>query len=480
MNAIMAGVIGYILIQFLIGALVARQISTETDYINAGRRLGSVVGAFTVFATWFGAEVIVGTSGSVYEQGLKGAEFDPFGYALSLFIAGFVFAAALWRRGLTTFADFFRDRFGTLTERLVVILLVPGSIFWAAAQIRAFGQVVSAVSATDVTIAITFAAVVVSAYTALGGLMADAITDLFQGIAVIVGLLVLAFLASSQLGGFSQSLASLSSERFDLSVAGGGAGWAERFEHWLVPICGTVVAIELVSRILGCRSAEVAARATMAGAGLYLAVGLIPVYLGLIGPSLLPGIAEEHLEQVVPRLAEQLMPSLLYVVFAGAVISAILSTVDSTLIAAASLLSHNVIMELAGNPSERTRLIAVRACVVALTLVAYALAMKAASIRDLVEIAAAFGSSGVVVCLVFGLFTGFGNQPSAVAALVTGAGVWGAATLSGATSTPYTFALIASVLAYLALACLPAATSAHRAVERSVRIDEQTQFNHID
>ncbi len=91
--------------------------------------MGPVVGAFTVFATWFGAEVIVGTSGSVYEQGLRGAEFDPFGYALSLFIAGFVFAAALWRPGLTAFADFIRDRFGTLTERLVVILLVPGSIF---------------------------------------------------------------------------------------------------------------------------------------------------------------------------------------------------------------------------------------------------------------------------------------------------------------------------------------------------------------
>lgn len=450
MNAIMAGVIGYILIQFLIGAIVSRRISTESDYINAGRRLGPIVGAFTVFATWFGAEVIVGTSGSVYEQGLKGAEFDPFGYALSLFIAGFIFAAALWRRGLTTFADFFRDRFGTLTERLVVVLLVPGSIFWAAAQIRAFGQVVSAVSAIDVTIAITFAAIVVSAYTVLGGLMADAITDVVQGLAVIVGLVVLAVLAAGEVGGFSVSIAAIPMERFDVTT--GAAGWGERLEHWLVPICGTVVAIELISRILGCRSAEVAARATMAGAGLYLVVGLIPVYLGLIGPSIMPGLSADSLEQVVPLMAEKLMPDLLYVVFAGAIISAILSTVDSTLIAAASLLSHNVVMELAGNPSERTRLLAVRACVVVLTVVAYALAMTATSIRDLVEIAAAFGSSGVVVCLVFGLFTRLGGQVSALAALVTGAGVWGLATLTDVTPTPYTYALGAAFLAYLFLA----------------------------
>lgn len=452
MNAVMAGVIGYILIQFLIGALVSRQISTEGDYINAGRRLGPVIGAFTVFATWFGAEVIVGTSGSVYEQGLKGAEFDPFGYAVSLFIAGSIFAAALWRRGLTTFADFFRDRFGTATERLVVILLVPGSIFWAAAQIRAFGQVVSAVSETDVTIAITFAAIVVSAYTVLGGLMADAITDLVQGVAVIIGLVLLAALAASAVGGFAASLVVIPAERLDISVATDGAGWGERIEHWLIPICGTVVAIELVSRILGCRSAEVAARATMAGAALYLAVGLIPVYLGLIGPAILPGLAADNLEQLVPQMAERLMPGVLYIVFAGAIISAILSTVDSTLIAAASLLSHNVLMELAGNPGERTRLLAVRASVVVLTIVAYFLAMSATSIRNLVEVAAAFGSSGVVVCLVFGLFTRFGGQTSALAALLTGAGVWGAATLTDVTTTPYTFALCAAVAAYVLLA----------------------------
>lgn len=465
----MAGVIGYILLQFVIGALVSRRISTESDYINAGRRLGPVIGAFTVFATWFGAEVIVGTSGSVYEQGLRGAEFDPFGYALSLFVAGAVFAAALWRRGLITFADFFRDRFGTLTERLVVVLLVPGSIFWAAAQIRAFGQVVSAVSDTDVTIAISLAAVVVSAYTVLGGLMADAITDFVQGIAVIVGLLVLAALAAAAAGGFSHSLASLPAERLDLLATGEGTTWAERLEHWLVPVCGTVVAIELVSRILGCRSAEVAARATMAGAGLYLAVGLIPVYLGLIAPGLLPGLPADQLEQVVPQLAERLMPSLLYVVFAGAVISAILSTVNSTLIAAASLLSHNVIMELAGHPSEHTRLVAVRASVVALTLVAYALAMTATSIRDLVEIAAAFGSSGVVVCLVFGLFSRFGGQPSALAALLTGAGVWAGATLAALTRTPYTLALLAAILAYVAFARVSRSATAIARSNRTAR-----------
>jgi len=67
-------------------------------------------------------------------------------------------------------------------------------------------------------------------------------------------------------------------------------------------------------------------------------------------------------------------------------------------------------------------------------------------------VTAAFGSSGVVVCLVFGLFTRFGGQTSALAALLTGAGVWGAGTLTDLTTTPYSFALCAAVAAYVLLA----------------------------
>ncbi|MBL8566100.1 MAG: sodium:solute symporter family protein [Hyphomicrobiaceae bacterium] len=458
MNAVMAGVVGYIALQFLIGALVSRHISTESDYIVAGRRIGPVLGAFTVFATWFGAEVIVGTSGEVYAHGLKGAQFDPFGYAVALLLSGIVVAAALWRQDITTFADFFRKRFGPTAERMVVVLLVPGSLFWAAAQIRAFGQIVGSVAAIDVTVAITLAAIVVAAYTILGGLMADAITDLVQGIAVMIGLGVLVVLTAGALGGFEASFAAVPPERFEV-LGGSDKSWLEAIEAWLVPICGTMVAIELVSRMLGCRSAEVARRATVAGAGLYLVVGLLPIYLGLVAPLLMPGLGEDQLEQVVPELAQKLMPGLLYVIFAGAIISAILSTVDSTLVAAASLVSHNVVVRYLPNPTERARLVSVRISVAVMAVGAYLLAMKAASVRDLVETAAAFGSSGVVVCLLLGLFTRFGEERSAIAALAAGVVVWVGGVLSQVTSTPYLFACVAALVAYVAAATLSSAPS---------------------
>lgn len=112
MNPVVWGVLAYVLLQFAIGAWVARRIATERDYINAGRRLGLGIAAFSVFATWFGAEVIVGAAGSVYSEGLVGATIDPFGYAAALVIVGVTIAAPLWRQGYVTFADFFREQIG--------------------------------------------------------------------------------------------------------------------------------------------------------------------------------------------------------------------------------------------------------------------------------------------------------------------------------------------------------------------------------
>lgn len=453
MGSVLFGVGTYVIVQLAIAVWVSRSIKTEADYINAGRRIGPVVGAFTVFATWFGAEAIVGTAGQVYERGLAGGETDPFGYALALVIAGLVFAAQLWRRGLTTFADFFRQRFSAGVEKLVVLVLLPGSVFWAAAQIRAFGQVVSAVSDVDVSAAILAAAFFVVVYTVLGGLLADAITDFLQGVSVIAGLAVLFYLSASSLGGLSESLASVPVDRLVLFSPSNQSLLAFA-ETLMVPICGTIVAVELISRMLGCRSARAARQATVSGGVLYAVVGLIPVYLGLVGPNLIPGLSGAEAEQIVPQLASQLMPGVLYILFAGALISAILSTVDSVLLAASAHVSHNIVMRLALAPSDGAKLLAVRLTVVALAVVACGLALAAESIRELIEVAAAIGSSGVFVSLLFGLYSNYGGKESAYAAIITGGLVWLVGYSTEFTDAPLIVSIAAAVPAYVLAAPL--------------------------
>jgi Na+/proline symporter len=452
-NPVLLGVLGYVLVQFAVGVWVSRRIATERDYINAGRQLGLGIAAFSVFATWFGAEAIVGTAGAVYTEGLVGATIDPLGYAVALLVVGATIAVPLWSRGYVTFADFFRERYSQAVERLAIVLILPGTIIWGAAQIRAFGQVMGAVSDLPLLAGLVIATVIVIAYTVLGGLMADAITDFIQAIAIILGLGLLAVIVALETGGFVSGLAAVEPQRLAYFSVG-ETGTLGLLEQWAIPIFGTMVSVELIARILGTNSASTARNACLIGGGLYLAVGLIPVYLGLVGPGLLPGLAEP--EQLIPSLAEKYLPTFVYVVFAGAVISAILSTVDSVLLSGGSIISHNVVAPLRPGLSEAGRVRAARACVVLLGLVAFAIALRSTTIHELVETASSIGSSGLIVVALFGLFTRFGGPAAALAALATGAVVWLAGIFFSFTSVPYVLAVGLATLAYVVVGLRPA------------------------
>lgn len=449
MTPILLGILGYVLAQLAIGVVVARGIKSEADYLLAGRRLGPGLATFSVFATWFGAETCIGAAGAIYEDGLAGGYADPFGYAACLFLMGFVFAIPLWRRGLTTLADLFRQRYSIGIERLAVIIIVPTSIMWAAAQIRAFGQVLDVGSPLGVEVAITIAAAVVIVYTIAGGLYSDVITDLVQGIALIIGLVVLLYVVAQAAGGFGPALAEIPPERLRLFGAPDEPLLAT-IEKWAIPITGSVVAQELIARILAVRSPTLARRASLAGGGMYLVFGLIPVFIGLVGARLLPDLGEP--EQLLPTLAQQHLSTVLYILFAGALISAILSTVDSALLAAAALVEHNLILPLRPNLSERGKIRVARLGVLAAGVIAYVLALHAEGVYELVVESSAFGGAGIFVIVVFGLFTTFGGARAAAAALVVGIVSWVAGGYWFEWSTPYLISLGLGALSYVLVA----------------------------
>jgi SSS family solute:Na+ symporter len=444
MNATLLGIGAYIAAQLLVGAWVARRIRTEDDYLVAGRRLGYPLAVFTIFATWFGAETCIGAAGAIYENGLSGGSADPFGYGLCLLFMGVVFAVPLWKRRLTTLADLFRQRYSPGVERFAVLLMVPTSLLWAAAQIRAFGQMLSASSGMEVQATITLAALVVVVYTVSGGLMADVITDLIQGITLIGGL-VLLFVIVVVLGDGGAMLAAVEPERLQ-PFGDGSVPWYEVAEAWAIPVFGSVVAAELVTRVIATRSPVVAQRSFLAAGGVYMLIGMIPVTLGLIGAVAMPNL--ENPEQVLPLLAQQHLSPVLYTLFAGALVSAILSTVDSTLLVSASLVSHNLIVPRRPTLEERDKVRIARICVALFGIVAYVLALHAEGVYALVEQASAFGSAGIFVVVAFGLFTTRGGPHSAYAALVTGVAVWGVGSYVLELPFAYLLALASAATAY--------------------------------
>jgi SSS family transporter len=439
----------YILAQLAIGVVVSRRIRTESDYLVAGRSFGPVLAAFSVFATWFGAETCIGAAGAVYERGLAGGSADPFGYALCVILAGLIFAVPLWRLRLTTLADVFRLRFDPSVEKLAVILMVPASLFWAAAQIRAFGQVLASASGFEVEAMITFATVVVIAYTMFGGLLADAWTDVVQGIALTIALAVLVWRVLAVEG--TASITELGSAAFN-PLGAEPRPFLEIAEEWAVPVIGSMIAAELVARMLGSRSARIARNATVVGGVAYLVIGLMPVGLGLLGATLLPGL--EDPEQVLPALAQAYLPTALYVLFVGGLVSAILSTVDSALLTASGLVSHNVVVQLRPGLSERAKVAVARVGVAVFGVAAYVMALRAERVYELVAESSSFASAGIVTVVTFGLFTRIGGVGSAFASLVTGMAAWVLGAYVLELPYPYLTSVAAAVMAYVLAALL--------------------------
>jgi Na+/proline symporter len=448
MNFMLLAIGLYVAVQFAIGVWVSRRVATDTDYILAGRSLGFGLVLFSVFATFFGSEAVTASAASVYENGLAGAVVDPLSYAVALILVGLFFAARLRATQAATFADVFRNRFSPGVERLVVLVLLPGSLFWAAAQIRVFGTVLNANAGIGLGSALLLAAIAVAAYSVIGGLLADAVTDTLQGLVVIVGLVALFVAVVVAVGSPAAVVRSLEPAR--LSLVADDEGLLKLIEKIAVPVCGTIVAVELISRFLGARSPAVAGSGTIAGGVLYLALGLVPIYLGLAGPTVLPDLKET--EELVPRLAEALLPSWLYVVFVGALISAVLSTVHATLHAPAAQVSRNLISGLRPGLDPATRLWLTRAAVAALSVIAYLFAAGSDSIKELVETASAFGSAGVFVTLMFAMFSNYGRAASAHAAIGVGILVWAWSKYAWGLDTPYVAALVTSTIAYVASA----------------------------
>lgn len=451
MSTALLGIVAYVVVQLLIVFIVSRRArrADETDYLLAGRRLGPGLATFMIFATWFGAETCIGAAGRVYEGGLSNSTADPFGYTVCLLFLGLVFAIPLWRRKLTTLADFYRQRYSPGVERLAALLLIPTSVMWAAAQVRALGHVVSASSAFDVELAIAIAAGAVVLYTVYGGLLANAVTDAMQGVMVIAGLVALLVSVVLAAGGLEAAVTSVDTQRLDL-FGGPETSPLEILERWAVPIFGSVLAQELIAVILASRTAQTARNAALAGAGMYLAFGLIPVAIGLIGAALLPDLEEP--EQLLVAMAHAALTPFFYVLFAGAIVSAILSTVSAALLAAAALTQRNLIAHAVPNLPGRSRVRVARGCVIVAGAVAYVLALHAEGIYELVEQASAFGSAGIVTVALIGLFTPFGRVRAAYGALLAGAGTWIAGHYVLDLPYPYLLSLALALAAYVTMA----------------------------
>jgi Na+/pantothenate symporter len=230
----------------------------------------------------------------------------------------------------------------------------------------------------------------------------------------------------------------------------GSSTWA-LLEEWAIPVCGSVLATELVGRIIATRTPNVARRSSFMAGALYIIVGCIPLIIGVLGQRFVPTLAES--EQVIPAVAHALLPTVFFAIFAGGLVSAILSTVDSTLLVSSGLMSHNLVVPIFQVTNERTKVRVARAGVLVFGAIAYVQAIRADGVFELVESASAFGSAGTLITVCFGLFTSFGGPMTAMLTLSIGVVSYLAAAASGY-SFPFLLSLGLSLLTYVTVAVM--------------------------
>jgi Na+/proline symporter len=445
-NWVLLALAGYLAIQLAIGAWLAPKIHTESDYLVAGRTLGYPLTIFSIFATWFGAETCIASAGRAYEEGFSLTSAEPFAYGVTLMLTGVIFAVPIWRMKLTTMADFFRIRFDSRVEKIATLMLIPPGVLWAAAQLRGFGYVLTTVTTLEMGTAITAAAAFCIVYTVLGGLLADAITDLIQGGLLILGLVILVAVVVADEGGLMAAISSIDATRINVVGPDVTPTFLGLLEEYAIPIAGSVVAVELLSRVIAARSPEVARNGAVMAGGLYVLAGILPVFLGLVAARLVPNLPDA--EQFLPALALQMLPTAGYVIFVGALISAILSTVDTILLIAGGLAAHNIIGPVFKVTNEKVKLRLARVGVLFFGGVALYLALGGRGVAELVEESSAFGTAGTLVVVSFGLFTKFGGTRAAVVTLLGGLATYAGAS---AMAVPYPFitSLASSVVLYI-------------------------------
>jgi Na+/proline symporter len=378
----------------------------------------------SLFATWFASESLIATSGEVARDGLAGARAEPFAYAVGILGIALYFAHRLRAGGFITLADFLSARFGPRTEGIAAIVIAFSATTWSAAQLFAFATIISGASGVDFTTGLVGATLLVMTYTLFGGLAGDVVTDIVQGAIIIVAIIILFALMVDASGGFGPMWDAAPSTIWTFTAP--GESWIDRVELWLIPIAGTVVSQEALSRTLAAKSPEVARRGALLGAAIYLAAGLVPVSLGLFGPQLAPvlGVTLGADEAYLPSLANALFPSWLSIIFTGALVSAILSSVDSALLAVSAVMTESGYRRLAPNASPLAMLRAARASTICAAAVAAVLAAQGESLRNLVLDAGAIAAV-LAVPIIVGLTGWSRSSRAALASIVVQIAVLG-------------------------------------------------------
>ncbi|MDX2223578.1 MAG: sodium:solute symporter family protein [Rhodospirillaceae bacterium] len=426
-------VVLYLLGTLALGVWAGTRIKNTTDFTIAGRSLPLIMVVTTTFATWFGAETVMGIPAKFVQGGLGEIVEDPFGAGTCLVLVGLFFAAKLYKQNLLTIGDFYRKRFGKGIEVFCSLTIILSYLGWVAAQITALGLVFSVLTngGMSETAGMIVGTLAVLIYVVVGGFLAVAWTDFIQMIVLVLGLSAIAIYSGGLAGGADKVIAHATS--------------AELWNFWPEPtfqaiafflaaaitmMLGSIPQQDVFQRVMSARNAPTARNGAVIGGVSYILFAFVPMFIVtasvvVMGQEALT-LAKDDYQRLLPTFVLTKMPLLMQILFFGALLSAIKSTSSATLLAPSTSFVENILKNLRPHMGDKQQLLATRTTIVvfAFLVLVYAIAMKGTPIYDLVSSAYQVTLVGAFVPLVMGLYWKRATTQGAVMSLVLGIGTW--------------------------------------------------------
>ncbi|CAN0298374.1 unnamed protein product, partial [Phaeothamnion confervicola] len=403
----------------------SRRVSSSSDFMLAGRSLPIVLSTSALFATWFGSETVFGASSQFLEGGLFNVIEDPFGASLCLLLFGIFFARKLYNMNLTTLGDFFKVRYGKRTEIIASAFMIPAYFGYIAAQLVALGLILNVVADVPVVNAIIISSIVVTLYTFIGGMWAISITDFIQSIIIIVGLAVLAYILADEAGGASVVLSEVPKEDLKFFPDFNGTAILTWLAAWSVLGLGSIPSQDVFQRTMSSGSASIAVRSCYYAAILYLTVAMLPLFISLCVKHLYPGEIGLDTQLTLPNMVLKHTSVPVQILFFGSLLSAVMSTTSSSILAPAALFSENIIKPLMKNkPDDKQLLMITRLSVIFFSIVATVMACMNSNIYELVGVSSILTLVSLFIPMVFGMYWKRSSSRGAVLGMLAGMIAW--------------------------------------------------------
>jgi SSS family solute:Na+ symporter len=446
-NWVLIGLGIYMVLMLFVGWYASKKITTTTDYVVAGRRLGVFFCTGTLFATWFGSGTCMGGAGNAYIFGNQGVIFDPWGAAVCLLLTGFFFARLMRRGRFITLVDLFELRYGKSMGLFSTASLSIAEMGWVGAQLVAFGTIINYFSGIPLWTGISISTLILVVYTYLGGMWAVTLTDVFQMIILMVGMAIMLWVAIPLAGGWEavfsndpnnmmginqwsfiptpEAAANPEMENAGYMYYTGYVGWFYWIAAWLAIGFGSIPAQDLMQRVLSAKDEKTASYSSYLAGLLYVTVGMMPVVIGMIYFRVNPDLSiDDALNKILLLMAVEHLNPFFAVLFVSALVAALMSSSDSAILAASSIIGYNGYKYFNPDADEHQTLKMTKIMVPIVTLVSLMLALYFQVIYNLMVIAWSLLLVSLFVPYAAAYFWKKANNYGAIAAFWGGLAVW--------------------------------------------------------